>query len=253
MVKENVFEDESQEESEGIEENEEEGIDTPVEDSPALDDMLENLLYKEQFSDEEIQECLPQAFADYEKARTEAESYSEDDPSHEIIQGKREALERQVKDIKNGREESWKAERFLAHLAGNSDDIRKVHEQHERLENFEDWVNKAEKEGKISPETADSGYRMDLHHSKAKLNRTASMLSTGLSWDDIGKASDGAANMLDYAKCPGLEDLVETARDVPFEVREELYDHAVEDGVIDEKTMDYLRDRYLPEGFKKDW
>ena len=66
------------------------------------------------------------------------------------------------------------------------------HKGCEKIKSKEAFIDKAEKEGKISPELAEME-RLSLLRKKARLSTAAGLGSVGLSWDklgDIGKKFD---------------------------------------------------------------
>jgi len=197
--------------------------------------------------DEKLAEYVPIAFKDYQQAKAEAEEYDKDDPSHQVIAGRRKQLERAVKRIQRGQSEPWKEERNLEDFKGNAEDAREIHGRYIKLESFGDWVNKAEAKHIISEETADFD-RQDNLHRKSSLNTTAAMKAEGYDWDDVGIANEGYINAPEYAECPELEKLMDAARGIPYEHREDVYD---EQTIIDENIMDDLKEKYLPRGYEK--
>ncbi len=147
---------------------------------------------KKEVSDEELEQYLPRIYAVYNKQKTETEAYDENDPSHEIIKGSREAMTRATNRIKKGESESWEEERFLAGYLTPPDNARKIHDRYENLKSEEGWIDRQVEKKRKSPEVAELD-RLSLLRKKARLSTASGLGGVGITYDklgDIGKKFD---------------------------------------------------------------
>ncbi|MCK4401703.1 hypothetical protein KAW08_05320 [bacterium] len=147
---------------------------------------------KKEVSDEELEQYLPRIYEIYNKQKTETEAYDENDPSHEIIKGSRETMQRAANRVKKGESESWEEERFLAGYLTPPDNVRKIHERYEKIKLGEEFIDRQVKEKKKSPEVAELD-RLSLLRKKARLATASGLGGVGITYDklgDIGKKFD---------------------------------------------------------------
>jgi len=189
--------------------------------------------------DEDMGYSPTENLEDVIEALDEQLSETESPVAREILEGKRNAVQRSVNRVRDNPHNLSAEELWISDQLDGMEKIEELEEREAKLDTQYVQIEESMDRGALSQEVGEQNL-LSVRYRQARLQTEALMAADGLTWNDIGELSDDVGHLVEDNSFPELRGARKAFRDIEWTKQRDVLEKTVSDGVISPEQAGWI-------------